>query len=530
MPFDVDAARKAGYSDQEIAGYLSEQNGFDINGALNNGYSHAEVLDFLSKNERPKTASGGKSVSPAAGVEKSAQNDYVPMFASPTYTESPYEKRRNQGMSWGDVGKEALGNAIPSALNAGGDLLNAILHPIDTLTTLGKVGLGAAQKLIPGEQESEKYADAVGEHFAQRYGGMENFKRTVAADPVGVLGDISSLFTGGAGLGKAAASAARAGSKVGNAVGLAQTAQGLSDAADVLSKVANAASVAGRATDPIFGTAELAGKIAAPRLYQSALMPSTRLTPAERDRVVQAGLREGILPTKGGYEKAEALVRGLNDDVTRLIDDATDAGNTIDPLRVAINALDSTSDRFRHQATPTGDLEAIARDVDDFVESWGGAPLSPKEAQKIKTGTYRELKEKDFRPGEPTSASKATQRALASELRQEIENIVPEVKGLNRREGDLIALMDQIEPNIGRHGNWRIFSLPAALASAGYGLTSGDWLTATLAGLGLSQGRNPALKGWAAIQGHAGNIPRWLHNLGAYNYAGGRTLNATGQN
>ena len=527
MSFDVEAARKAGYSDQEIAGYLSEQSGFDMKGALNSGYSHAEVLDFLSRNERPKAAVGEKAVSPA---EKSAQDDYVSMFAAPTYIDSPYEKKRKQGMSWGEVGKQALGNAIPSALNAGGDLLNAVLHPIDTLTVLGKVGLGAAQKLIPGEQESEKYADAVGEHFAQRYGGMENFKRTVAADPVGVLGDISSLFTGGAGLGKAAASAASTGSKAVRAAGLAQAAQGMSGAADVLNKVANAASVAGRATDPIFGTAELAGKIAAPRLYQSALMPSTRLTPAERDRVVQAGLREGILPTKGGYEKAEELVRGLNDDVTRLIDDATDAGNTIDPLRVANNALDNTFDRFRHQATPTGDLEAIARDVGDFVDSWGGAPLTPKEAQKIKTGTYRELKEKDFRPGEPTSASKATQRALASELRQEIENIVPDVKNLNRREGDLIALMDQIEPNIGRHGNWRIFSLPAALGGSLYGMTSGDWLTAILGGLGISQWRSPWLKGRLAIHGHTGNIPRWLHNLGAYNYAGGNTLNLTEQN
>jgi hypothetical protein len=56
MRFDVNAARKAGYTDDEIADYLSEQRGFDIGSARESGYSSREVLDFLSKPEVKKPA------------------------------------------------------------------------------------------------------------------------------------------------------------------------------------------------------------------------------------------------------------------------------------------------------------------------------------------------------------------------------------------------------------------------------------------------------------------------------------------
>jgi hypothetical protein len=49
MAFDVEAARKAGYTDAEIAQHLSKSRGYDLDGAKSSGYSDSEVIAHLSK-------------------------------------------------------------------------------------------------------------------------------------------------------------------------------------------------------------------------------------------------------------------------------------------------------------------------------------------------------------------------------------------------------------------------------------------------------------------------------------------------
>jgi hypothetical protein len=56
MTFDLDGARKAGYSDDEIADFLSTQHKFDVAGARKSGYQSNEIVDFLSKREVEKSA------------------------------------------------------------------------------------------------------------------------------------------------------------------------------------------------------------------------------------------------------------------------------------------------------------------------------------------------------------------------------------------------------------------------------------------------------------------------------------------
>src|SRR5664280_1856721 len=47
LRFDFDGARKAGYSDAEIATHLGEQHGFDVSSAMQAGYSPAEIITHL---------------------------------------------------------------------------------------------------------------------------------------------------------------------------------------------------------------------------------------------------------------------------------------------------------------------------------------------------------------------------------------------------------------------------------------------------------------------------------------------------
>jgi len=64
--FDVEAARKAGYTDAEIAGYLATQNTFDAKAAKKAGYSDSEVISYLSNK---KSAASQIPVEPGANTK-----------------------------------------------------------------------------------------------------------------------------------------------------------------------------------------------------------------------------------------------------------------------------------------------------------------------------------------------------------------------------------------------------------------------------------------------------------------------------
>ena len=111
---------------------------------------------------------------------------------------------------------QAISNVPSSTVNLVEDTMQPFLHPIDTANSLLSLGKGLYQLTTPGEQPDEATAKAVGQYFSNRYGGIENFKRSFASDPMGVLADASIVIGGGAALtgktaslsGKGAAAAA----------------------------------------------------------------------------------------------------------------------------------------------------------------------------------------------------------------------------------------------------------------------------------------------------------------------------------
>lgn len=59
MAFDVEAARKAGYTEAEIAGFLADSAGFDLRKAKRAGYTDGEIIQFL-KDGKPAPISAPK--------------------------------------------------------------------------------------------------------------------------------------------------------------------------------------------------------------------------------------------------------------------------------------------------------------------------------------------------------------------------------------------------------------------------------------------------------------------------------------
>lgn len=91
-----------------------------------------------------------------------------------------------------------IANVPSSAAHAATDMVQPILHPVETVQNIGAIGKGVLQKFgIVSGDDAVKYADAVGEFFKERYGSVENIAKTLETDPVGALMDVSTILSGG---------------------------------------------------------------------------------------------------------------------------------------------------------------------------------------------------------------------------------------------------------------------------------------------------------------------------------------------
>ena len=101
--FNIDGARKAGYSDAEIAPFLASQRGFDIDAARKAGYNDGEITSFLT--------SAPKHASPDVTPDQAARQS----VAAPVWTEAgPYaggsEERAQQTQVGADI--NAVGQGV----------------------------------------------------------------------------------------------------------------------------------------------------------------------------------------------------------------------------------------------------------------------------------------------------------------------------------------------------------------------------------------------------------------------------------
>lgn len=151
-----------------------------------------------------------------------------------------------QDLGVGDMAMKAVGNIPSSAAKFAKDMVYPVTNPLDTLGAFRDLALGLASYVLPGvELESEKSVDALAKFFADRYGSVEDLKRTIAEDPVGVLGDASTILTLGS------VGAARVPGKIGQLAPVLDKAAAAIDPVRLATKVP--ADVAGKAAAALPG-------------------------------------------------------------------------------------------------------------------------------------------------------------------------------------------------------------------------------------------------------------------------------------
>nr|BAR33251.1 hypothetical protein [uncultured Mediterranean phage uvMED] len=354
---------------------------------------------------------------------------------------------------------------FPSSLGrALGQYVTPFLSPIDTATNTGRLIKSAGYNLAQEVKDlydpngkrlpNQEMGEAVAGMLADRYGSVDALKKTAMEDPAGLLLDASSILTMGGGL-------------AAKAPGLAGTA-------------GQQVQKAGAAIDPITGIVKApaaaieaySGRPVSEMLYESAMKPSTILSPEKRKELIKTGVQLGATPTQDSVKKIQGQRQQLLDEVLD-IELQSKATDVVDP-----QGLFKYIDGVRAEHAPPiidamDDLNAIDGVVDKMQDSIfmnGGNPLSVQDLARIKRDIYKKVDyDKERKRGAYDLPTDKARKQIARAAKEAIEEIVPEVKQKNQLWGAMKDFQENLHiPASNRISNRDIIGLglPAA-AGAG---------------------------------------------------------------
>jgi transcription antitermination factor NusG len=523
IAYRIRQAKKAGYSDDDIVSVLAEENK-NVQKAVKSGFKPSDIVE-----------------------------EYL-----------------TSSMGVGEVAGRAIRNIPSSFAGVVSGLAEAVTSPIETAKTVLDLGAGILQNVLPesvvqtiGEDKaSREVANKVGQFYADRYGSVEGAKRAIASDPVGVLADVSTLLTGGAGTARLGAGGAvlagRAGAPVsaGAITGPLAVAEQLSRTAAAVDPLAIAGRTiaattrgAGGVVAPIIGMQTGAGREAISQAFGAGrrggetaeqfranitgradpteVLDIARANLEEMNRLKQAEYRSGMVDIK-----RDKTVLDLAD-IDKSLGNArlkTQYQGKVVNVRAA-QELDDVSkilDEWRNAdpntfLTPEG-LDALKKRVGDVLE---GIPFEQKTARAAVGEVYNSIKS-SIQTQAPTYAKTMKAYSDASEQIREISRTlsIGNKASTDTAMRKLQSLMrDNVQTNYGQR-----VKLAKELQKVG-----GEFMPG-LAGQSLSSLTPRGLQqitggGLGALFALTGNIPQALavgamsspRTMGEISYAAGRT-------
>lgn len=399
-------------------------------------------------------------------------------------------------LPWSRVPAEAVRNLPGSAVEFGKTVAQPILHPIETAKGVSHMVQGAFAEagLTKGDPEDKAAFDAFVNALQDRYGSVENLKRTMAEDPVGFASD-ASVVLGGAG-----AAVRGAGAAAGVASGV---------------KAGEAAMRAGAAVNPIMATgravtglgragAKAAQKLGVTeRLYQSAVKPSTTLTPEARTSVLQTGLREGVMPTKEGLNVLRDKIDYTDYWITKKVTDNAANGKAISTERV-VNRIDDLK-KFYSNVVGTKDYVSDLTKLQNEFRALHGKKIPVDKAQELKQNTYKLLRQQYDKMSKQQPADLKThimqgQKSIVRGIKEELVKQMPELQKLNEHQGKLLELEKAIERAVGRIDNKDLVGIGSTLAGAAGAAVTGSPAAGFMSMMAKALADHPKIKAAVAIQ------------------------------
>lgn len=344
----------------------------------------------------------------------------------------------------GDFSLGRMVENIPgSAVDVGKSLITPVLHPVQTAKGLGQMAKGAISKLIPGEQPSETDFDRLTEHFKDRYGSIDNFKRSLENDPVGVAADASAILSVGGLVTRGAGNVARL-------PGLSRAGEQLSRAGAAIEPVTIAAKgvgavsrAGGELAAGLGGFTTGTGKNVIKEAFQSGA--AEKFTRALRGKVPGEQVFDeaidslNVIRTKRSKDYTTRLnrVKQINDEISpkELFNTFQDKLDDFGVKRGGDGALD-----FR-DSTLRLDQEAIkiVNQVGDLFDDFGSRPghLTPKGFDTLKRTLDNVFT--------PTSGARAFVQPLRSKVKSMITKAVPEYAEMTRNYQEFSEIIEELE-------------------------------------------------------------------------------------
>jgi len=260
-----------------------------------------------------------------------------------------------------------------------------------------------------------------------RYGSVDNFKRTLMEDPIGTLADASMVLTAG---GTAAATLPGKAGQVGRMV------QKVGMGTEPINIAKTGAKAAGR------GIAKMIPKSTPVSMYESSAKFSTTIPEARRIAMAETALKHGIIPTTGGLAKTERLLGELGTKIDDLIQTATAQGKTI-PKGAIYRHLKATRRQLGGTRLEAGrhlrQVDRVAKELDLQLRGLKKSSLTPAELQTFKKSAYDAI-DYDAAKMQSRLGTDEARRAMARAAKESIEDVAPGISDLNRKYGELRQL------------------------------------------------------------------------------------------
>lgn len=197
------------------------------------------------------------------------------------------------------------------------------------------------------------------------------------------------------------------------------------------------------------------------RLYQGVLKPPpASYSPVEIETMIKNNLRDAIPVNDKGLAKLNGLIDNWNQKVAA--DIAKNPNAPVNKFKVA-SRLGEAAKRAANQVNPAADLETVAKSGNEFLET-RPSDIPASEAQKIKVGTHQKLSDEY---GQLSSAAVESQKQLARGIREELEQIFPEIGDKNAALGEDYLSREVLERAVNRTRNQNLISLGAKVIGAG---------------------------------------------------------------
>ena len=230
------------------------------------------------------------------------------------------------------------------------DVITPFTQPVETAQSIWELGKSIKNLLfVEGKQENEKVAIAMGEFFKDRYGGIENIKKTFRTDPVGFVADLSLLISGGAML------PARAPGIVG------QTSKVIGQAGRAIDPIVASAKAIKSKPIKIKGTSYGTGTVVTG--LGNAISEVFGFTTGAGGKAIRTAYGAGY----AGGDKARAVTEGRSQNVGRVNKVADDLIKSLDELDQQYSTIFKNSDigkKLRKTTISAKDINKVLKNIE----------------------------------------------------------------------------------------------------------------------------------------------------------------------